>query len=90
MNLINRGQSIFTDIYLKAIVALCMERRGVEKLTKSIDEERMMVQFVLPLNEIVVNFHDEIKSVSSGYASFDYEDYGFQEAKIIKVINVAF
>jgi translation elongation factor EF-4 len=44
-----------------------------------------MMQFLLPLNEIVVDFHDHLKSISSGYASFDYEEYGFVPSKLVKV-----
>ena len=64
-----------------------MERRGVEKSTKNIDNERIMLQFILPLNEIITDFHDELKSLTSGYASFDYEDCGFEPSNIVKVIN---
>lgn len=68
-------------------MAICMERRGVEQSTKSIDNERIMIQFKLPLNEIIVDFHDELKSVSSGYASFDYEDCGYESSTIVRVRN---
>jgi translation elongation factor EF-4 len=44
-----------------------------------------MMQFLLPLNEIVVDFHDHLKSISSGYASFDYEECGFVPSKLVKV-----
>ena len=44
-----------------------------------------MLQFLLPLNEVIVDFHDELKSISSGYASFDYEDQGFVESEIVKI-----
>lgn len=41
--------------------------------------------YVLPLSEVVIDFHDKLKAMSSGYASFDYEDYGYHETNIIKV-----
>lgn len=66
-------------------MSLCMEKRGVEKSTKNIDNERIMIQFLLPLNEIIVDFHDELKSLTSGYASFDYEDYGYELSNVVKV-----
>ncbi|XP_058789262.1 translation factor GUF1 homolog, mitochondrial isoform X2 [Phymastichus coffea] len=71
--------------YLGAIMSICMERRGVEQSTINIDNERIMIKFKLPLNEIIVDFHDELKSVSSGYASFDYEDCGYEKSNIIKM-----
>ena len=71
--------------YLGAVTALCLERRGVEKSTKHIDDDRIMLQFRLPLNEIIVDFYDELKSMSSGYASFDYEDDGYEVSNIVRV-----
>lgn len=47
-----------------------------------------MLQFLLPLNEIIVDFHDSLKRVSSGYASFDYEEYGYEPSNITKVIII--
>jgi translation elongation factor EF-4 len=47
-----------------------------------------MLQFLFPLNEIVVDFHDHLKSISSGYASFDYEEYGFVPSKLVKVSSL--
>lgn len=68
-------------------MSLCMDKRGVEQSTKNIDNERIMIQFLLPLNEIIVDFYDELKSLTSGFASFDYEDHGYQTSNIVKVIN---
>lgn len=64
---------------------MCHEKRGIEQVTKSIGNDRLMFQFLLPLNEIIVDFHDSLKSLTSGYASFDYEEYGYEPAKLIKV-----
>lgn len=50
-----------------------------------IDKTQMMCKFILPLNEIIVDFHDAIKSVSSGFASFDYEDHGYEVTDVTKV-----
>ncbi|XP_014208629.1 translation factor GUF1 homolog, mitochondrial [Copidosoma floridanum] len=79
------GTIITPDTYMGPIMSLCLDRRGIEKLTKSIDSHRIMIQFILPLNEIIVDFHDELKSLSSGYASFDYEDYGYELSNIVKM-----
>ena len=51
----------------------------------SLDEHRIMLQYKLPLSEIVVDFHDRLKSLSSGYASFDYEEAGYEKTQIVKL-----
>lgn len=79
------GTIITPDVYLGSIISLCIERRGVQKTATNIDNERVMVQFILPLCEIVVDFHDALKTISSGYASFDYEDNGYQLSPLVKV-----
>jgi len=77
-----------TANYVKAITLLCRERRGVEKLNKIIDNDRSMLQYIMPLSEIILDFHDSLKSITSGYASFDYEDYTYQSSNIVKVIII--
>lgn len=62
-----------------------MERRGVQRSSTHIDNERVMMQFDLPLCEVVVDFHDTLKNITSGYASFDYEDNGYQSSYVVKV-----
>lgn len=71
--------------YLGGIKTLCREKRGVEESIKYIDNERMILQYMFPLNEIIMDFHGGLKSVTSGYASFDYEDCGYQTSNIVKV-----
>lgn len=71
---------------MKDITSLCREKRGVEKLNKTIGNDRLMLQYIMPLNEVILDFHDSLKSISSGYASFDYEDYDYQLSDIVKVI----
>ncbi|XP_058121256.1 translation factor GUF1 homolog, mitochondrial [Anopheles coustani] len=68
-----------------AIIGLCVERRAVQKTSLNIDNERIMTTYLMPLNEIVLDFHDQLKSLSSGYASFDYEDYGYVETSIVRM-----
>ncbi|KAH0558025.1 translation factor GUF1 homolog, mitochondrial [Cotesia glomerata] len=79
------GTIITPAEYLGGVMSLCLEKRGVEQLTKYIDKDRLMLQFILPLNEIIIDFHDALKSLSSGYASFDYEDNGYQRTDIVKL-----
>uniref|UniRef100_A0A674DDS2 GTP binding elongation factor GUF1 n=1 Tax=Salmo trutta TaxID=8032 RepID=A0A674DDS2_SALTR len=72
----------------KAILSsakLIKNRRAVQKNMVYIDDHRVMMKYLFPLNEIVVDFYDLLKSMSSGYASFDYEDAGYQAAHVIKM-----
>ncbi|MBT6110145.1 MAG: elongation factor 4 [Rhodospirillales bacterium] len=72
------------DEYLGSILQLCTERRGVQ-LDLTYVGNRAMVIYRLPLNEVVFDFYDRLKSISRGYASFDYEMDGHQEADLVKV-----
>ncbi|XP_011704432.1 PREDICTED: translation factor GUF1 homolog, mitochondrial [Wasmannia auropunctata] len=76
---------ITPDIYMREIISLCWEKRGLEKLTKPIGKDRFMLQYVMPLNEVILDFHDSLKSISSGYASFDYEDCDYQVSDVVKI-----
>lgn len=69
-------------------MTLSLDRRGVQLDSKNIDNTRIMIQFKYPLNEIAVDFYDALKSVSSGYASFDYEEYGYESSDIVKVTTL--
>uniref|UniRef100_A0A2I3RJ14 GTP binding elongation factor GUF1 n=2 Tax=Pan TaxID=9596 RepID=A0A2I3RJ14_PANTR len=64
---------------------LIKARRAVQKNMIFIDQNRVMLKYLFPLNEIVVDFYDSLKSLSSGYASFDYEDAGYQTAELVKM-----
>lgn len=66
-------------------MSLCMEKRGRQLSSKNLDQTRIVLKFALPLTEIVIDFHDRLKSLTSGYASFDYEDMGFEPASLVKV-----
>ncbi|KAG8303115.1 Translation factor guf1 mitochondrial [Homalodisca vitripennis] len=79
------GTIITPEKYMFKIVSECMERRGVQTNSVNIDGSRVMLQFVLPLNEIIIDFHDNIKSLTSGFASFDYEDHGYATSALVKV-----
>ncbi len=67
------------------IMELCQERRGIFKDMKYLDETRVSVHYTLPLNEIVYDFFDALKSRTKGYASFDYELTGYESSKLVKL-----
>jgi GTP-binding protein LepA len=78
--------SIFTPSqYIGSIMELCQQRRGVYKDTKYLDADRVELHYELPLNEIVYDFFDALKSRTKGYASFDYELSGYRESRLIKL-----
>jgi GTP-binding protein LepA len=67
------------------ILQLVMDRRGEVQKTESLDTRRVMLTCRLPLNEILIDFHDKLKSISRGYASMDYEHAGYQESELVKL-----
>ncbi len=67
------------------IIKLCEDRRGVQKHLEYVTTNRVIVEYELPLNEIMLDFYDRLKSVSKGYASLDYEFIGYKEADLVKV-----
>ena len=71
--------------YLGAIMDLCKEKRGVFKNMTYLDERRVKLEYTLPLNEIVYDFFDSLKSRTKGYASFDYELAGYQRSKLVRL-----
>jgi GTP-binding protein LepA len=71
--------------YLGAVFDLCQSRRGEQVDMSYITPERVEVHYVLPLAEIVFDFFDQLKSNTRGYASLDYEPWGYQEAKLVRV-----
>ncbi|XP_025031758.1 translation factor GUF1, mitochondrial isoform X2 [Python bivittatus] len=79
------GTIVTPKEYIGEILALCQTRRAVQKDLVYIDDHRVMMIHLFPLNEIVVDFFDALKSLSSGYASFDYEDAGYQPADLVKM-----
>ncbi|MBX9785984.1 MAG: translation elongation factor 4 [Alphaproteobacteria bacterium] len=72
------------DEYLGSILTLCTERRGVQ-LDLTYVGNRAMIVYRLPLNEVVFDFYDRLKSVSRGYASFDYQMDGYEEGNLVKL-----
>lgn len=71
--------------YAGAIIGLCQERRGIQRELKYVSKERMMLLYELPLNEIVMDFYDRLKSISKGYASLDYEILGYRESNLVRL-----
>ncbi len=71
--------------YLGNVLQLCQERRGVQRELKYPGINRALVLYEIPLNEIVIDFHDRLKSVSRGYASFDYDYLDLRPAKLLKL-----
>ena len=73
------------ESYIGAIMELCQERRGIYKDMTYLDKKRVTIKYILPLNEVIYDFFDAIKSKTRGYASFDYEYKGYQEADLVKL-----
>lgn len=71
--------------YLGNIIALCQDRRGIQKEFTFLSEDRVILKYTLPLNEVATDFYDQLKSLSSGYASLDYEEAGFQPSDLVKM-----
>ncbi|MEW6117564.1 MAG: translation elongation factor 4 [Nitrospirota bacterium] len=71
--------------YVGQILELCQDKRGIQKDFSFISKDRIMVTYNIPLNEILWDFYDRLKSVSRGYASMDYEFIGYQESKLVKL-----
>jgi GTP-binding protein LepA len=71
--------------FLGAVLKICEEKRGTQKEIRYLGPKRVMAVYELPLNEIVVDFYDRLKSVSRGYASMDYEVAGYRAADLVKL-----
>ena len=71
--------------YIGNIIALCEEKLGKQKEMTFLDTERIILKYELPLNEIATDFYDQLKSLSSGYASFDYEGPFYRPADLVKL-----
>ncbi|MBO7429829.1 MAG: elongation factor 4 [Spirochaetia bacterium] len=71
--------------YLGPIMTLCMEKRGVQTSMNYLDQKRVEVIYDMPLAEVLFDFYDRLKSISRGYASFDYEIQGFKSTNLVKL-----
>ncbi len=72
-------------IYIGAIFDLCIKKRGTQRDIKYVTKDRVIVEYEIPLSEIVFDFYDKLKSVSRGYASMDYEPIGYHGSDLIKL-----
>ncbi len=79
------GEIMVTTDYVGAIMQLCQERRGRYLSTDYIEQTRAILKYELPLNEIIYDFFDALKSRSRGYASFDYELKGYERSELVKL-----
>jgi GTP-binding protein LepA len=80
-----KAQIITPVEYIGNIMKLCMERRGVYKTTTYLDPTRADIAYEFPLAEIIFDFYDKLKSISRGYASFDYEYIEYRESDLVKL-----
>ncbi|PIA62561.1 hypothetical protein AQUCO_00200521v1 [Aquilegia coerulea] len=76
---------IIPSEYVGPVITLCSERRGQQLEYTFIDSQRAFLKYRIPLREIVVDFYNELKSLTSGYASFDYEDADYQTSDLVKL-----
>ena len=79
------AEIMVTSEYVGAIMTLCQERRGIYLSMEYMEETRALIKYELPLNEIIYDFFDALKSRSRGYASFDYELKGYVRSELVKL-----
>ncbi len=80
-----RATVITPSEFLGNIMNLLVSKRGIQEKMEYLNEERVLLEYSVPMNEIVVDFYDQLKSISKGYASFDYEPVGFREGDLVKL-----
>ncbi len=76
---------ITPERYMGAILQLCQERRGIQRSIQFLDPTRVMISYELPLNEVILDFYDKLKSRTQGYASLDYEVLGYRESDLVRL-----
>ena len=79
------GNLILPSEYVGAVMKLALEKRGIQQSMDYIGDKRVSLKYELPLNEIVYSFYDQLKSITQGYASFDYEFLDYRRAQLIKM-----
>ncbi|MCR5760513.1 MAG: translation elongation factor 4 [Sphaerochaetaceae bacterium] len=80
-----RASIIAPATYLGVIISLCLEKRGVQTSLTYIDEKRVELIYDMPLSEVLFEFYDRLKSISRGYASFDYEVTGYKKTDLVRM-----
>jgi GTP-binding protein LepA len=80
-----KTQILTPNDFLGPIMSLAKDKRGIPLSTDTADSRRLLLTYRFPLNEIITDFADKVKSISKGYASFDYEFDGYQESDIVKL-----
>jgi GTP-binding protein LepA len=80
-----RASIISPTAYLGNIMTLCMEKRGVQTNMTYLDEKRVELIYDMPLSEVLFDFYDRLKSISRGYASFDYDITGYKSTELVKL-----
>jgi len=80
-----RASIITPSDFLGNVITLCLEKRGIQKTMTYLDEKRIEVVFEMPLAEVLFDFYDRLKSISRGYASFDYDIIGYQQTDLVKL-----
>ncbi len=76
---------ITPERYMGAILKLCQERRGIQRDIHFLDPTRVVISYEMPLNEVILDFYDKLKSRTQGYASLDYELLGYRESDLVKL-----
>lgn len=76
---------ITPERYMGAILKLCQERRGIQRSMHFLDPTRVLISYELPLNEVILDFYDKLKSRTQGYASLDYELIGYRESDLVRL-----
>jgi GTP-binding protein LepA len=80
-----RAHLITPSDYMGNIITLCVEKRGIQSAMNFIDEKRVELIYEMPLAEVLFDFYDRLKSVSRGYASFDYEVIGYRQTDLVRL-----
>ncbi|MFQ5914818.1 MAG: translation elongation factor 4 [Nitrospinota bacterium] len=80
-----RGSIVVPSEYLGGVIKLCQEKRGAQKRLEYLDAQLTLLEYELPLSEILFDYYDRLKSISRGYASFDYKPMDFRPSDLVKL-----